>query len=69
MTNDCFRTKLQPWGTFVSLHDNGDALITSLTEEQCIITTQWYLQAKKQGFPDDRTNCNGKLSEDLDARS
>lgn len=53
MIDDCFFIKKQAWGTFVSVHKDGNALITSLTEDQCLNATRWYLKAKQEGFPSD----------------
>lgn len=52
MIDDCFFIKKQAWGTFVSVHKNGNVLITSLTEDQCVSATRWYLKAEQEGFTD-----------------
>lgn len=55
LIDDCFSIKKQRWGTFVSVFKDGTALITSLSEDQCISATRWYLKAKQEGFSDDST--------------
>ena len=50
--DDAFTVKKQRWGTFVSHGLDGGALITSMTEEECIHATRWYLKAKQEGFPE-----------------
>lgn len=52
MIDDCFYIKRQRWGTFISVNKDGTSLITSLTEDQCIDVTRWYLKAKQEGFTD-----------------
>lgn len=52
MIDDCFYIKRQRWGTFISVNKDGTLLITSLTEDQCIDVTRWYLKAKQEGFTD-----------------
>jgi len=52
MIDDCFYIKTQRWGTFISVNKDGTSLITSLTEDQCINATRWYLKTKQEGFTD-----------------
>jgi hypothetical protein len=52
LIDDCFYIKKQRWGTFVSMHKSGRELLTSLSEEQCVEATRWYLKAEQDGFPD-----------------
>lgn len=59
MIDDCFYIKKQRWGTFVSVHKDGNALITSLTEDQCVSATRWYLKAQQDGFPEDSKSYDG----------
>lgn len=53
--DDAFTVKKQRWGTYVSYDLEGNGLITSLTEEQCINATRWYLKEKQEGFEDAKT--------------
>lgn len=41
------------WGTWRSYDSEGKPLLTSLTEEDCIAATRWYLKSKQEGFTDD----------------
>ena len=41
------------WGTWRSFGKDGKEIITSLTEEQCIQATRWYLKAIQEKFTDD----------------
>jgi hypothetical protein len=52
LIDDCFWVKRQRWGTFVSVHKDGHEVITSLTEEQCIATTRFYLKGLQDGWND-----------------
>jgi hypothetical protein len=38
------------WGTWRSFDREGKPIITSLTEEECIRSTRWYLKAKQDGL-------------------
>ena len=58
---DAFTVKKQRWGTFVSHDLDGEALITSLTEERCIAATRWYLKARQEGFTEDVTQYDGTV--------
>ena len=52
------------WGTWRSFDREGKEIITSLTEEQCISATRWYLKAKQDGFDEAPTHSGevgGKL--------
>ena len=50
--DDCFRVQQSRWGTWQSYLKDGAALILSLTKEECILSTRWYLKAKQEGFPE-----------------
>ncbi len=52
------------WGTWQSHYPDGSGIITSLTEEQCLKSTRWYLKAKQEGFAETQTyssEVGGKL--------
>lgn len=53
--DETFTVKKQRWGTFVSHDLDGNAIITSMTEEQCVAATSWYLKAKQDGFEEPAT--------------
>ena len=42
--DDAFWVKRQRWGTFVSVGADDLHIITSLTEEQCVKATRFYLK-------------------------
>ena len=44
------------WGTWRSFDSEGEPIITSLTEQECIAATRWYLKAKQ----DDLFTSGGK---------
>ncbi len=48
--DDEFRVEQSRWKTWKSFHKNGDALITSLSQESCIAATRFYLKGKQEGF-------------------
>ncbi len=53
--DESFTVRKQRWGTFVSYDLEGNSIITSMTEEQCINATRWYLKAKQDGFEETTT--------------
>lgn len=62
--DDAFWIKRQKWGTFVSVGSDDREIITSLTEEQCISATRFYLQGCQEGWDDAPIHCGevgGKL--------
>jgi hypothetical protein len=60
LIDDCFYVKSQKWGTWDSYDKDGKCIITSLTEEQCICATRWYLKRLQEGF-DDVSSYNGNI--------
>jgi hypothetical protein len=48
--DSCFRIEEKSWGTWSSYDKDGKELITSLTKEQCILATRFYLKGKQEGF-------------------
>lgn len=62
--DDCFRVEKKKWGTWSSYDREGKELVTSLTEEICILSTRSYLKMKQEGFEDVKTyesTVGGKL--------
>jgi hypothetical protein len=62
--DDAFYVEEKRWGTWQSHYPDGAGIITSLTEEQCIRSTRWYLKAKQEGFAETQTyssEVGGKL--------
>lgn len=43
------------WGTWKSYDKEGKGLITSLTEENCIRATRFYLKGLQEGWKDEST--------------
>lgn len=42
--DDCFRVEQRKWGTWDSYNKDNQALITSLTKEDCIAATRFHLK-------------------------
>ena len=52
LIDDSFYVKQQKWGTWDSYDKDGKCIITSLTEENCINATRFYLKGLQEGFPE-----------------
>ena len=64
LIDECFYVEQKKWGTWDSTDLEGKGLITSLTEEQCISATRFYLKGRQEGFSTSRTyegKVGGKL--------
>ena len=64
LIDDCFYVEQKKWGTWDSTDKDGNGLITSLTEDQCIAATRFYLKGRQEGWPETRTyegQVGGKL--------
>jgi hypothetical protein len=48
--DDCFYVQEKKYGLWYSTDKDGNGLITSLTEEQCISATRFYLKGRQEGF-------------------
>lgn len=62
--DDTFRVEQSRWKTWKSFHKDGRPLITSMSEQQCVLTTRWYLKGLQEGFPETKTHegvVGGKL--------
>jgi hypothetical protein len=53
--DDTFYIKEQRWGTWVSYDKEDKSIITSLTKEQCISATRFYLKGRQEGFTESQT--------------
>ena len=53
--DDAFYIKQQRWGTWVSYDKQETPIITSLTEEQCVSATRFYLKGRQEGFTESQT--------------
>ena len=59
---NAFYVKQQRWGTWDSYDKEGKCIITSLTEENCIRTTRWYLKQKFEKIVDENAKVyNGSV--------
>ena len=50
--DDCFYVQQKTYGLWYSTDKEGQGLITSLTEEQCVSATRFYLKGRQEGFPE-----------------
>lgn len=53
--DDCFYVEQKKYGLWQSHYPDGSGLITSLTEEECVRASRWYLKAKQEGFDKEET--------------
>jgi hypothetical protein len=64
LIDDCFYIEEKKWGTWDSTHTDGRKLITSLTRENCIAATRFYLKGLQEGFEEVKSHegtVGGKL--------
>ncbi len=61
LIDGCFTVDRHRWGTWQSYDQEGNGLITSLTEEICIAATRWWLKAKQDGFPGQSKSYDGQV--------
>ena len=54
MIDDAFHVEQKKWGTWQSYDKNGNGLVTSLTEEQCISATRFILKGRQEGFVEEK---------------
>jgi uncharacterized lipoprotein NlpE involved in copper resistance len=62
--DDAFYVEQSNWKTWKSYDKEGNALVTSLSEEQCISATRFYLKGRQEGFTESATyegQVGGKL--------
>jgi hypothetical protein len=53
--DDAFYVEEKKYGLWQSHYPDGVGIITSLTEEECVRSTRWYLKAKQEGFVETQT--------------
>lgn len=53
--DDCFYVEQKQWGTWQSYDKEDKGLITSLTEENCVRATRFYLKGLQEGFDKEET--------------
>ena len=64
LIDDAFYVAEKKYGLWYSTDKEGNGIITSLTEEQCISATRFYLKGRQEGFPESATyegQVGGKL--------
>ena len=54
LIDDCFYVAQKKYGLWDSTDLEGKGLVTSLTEEQCIWATRFYLKGRQEGFPESK---------------
>lgn len=59
--DDAFRVEKARWGTWKSTDKDDNGIITSLTEEDCIRATRWYLKKKQEGWDEDSSVHEGSV--------
>jgi len=55
LIDDAFYVEEKKYGLWQSHYPDGAGIITSLTEEECVRATRWYLKAKQEGFAETQT--------------
>jgi len=64
LIDEAFYVEKKRWGTYQSYDKEGTGLVTSLSEEQCISATRFYLKGRQEGFTESATyasKVDGKL--------
>jgi hypothetical protein len=64
LIDDAFYVEQKKYGLWYSIDKDGNGLITSLTEQQCISATRFYLKGRQEGFTESKTyesEVGGKL--------
>jgi hypothetical protein len=64
LIDDSFYVDEKKYGLWYSTDKDGNGLITSLTKEQCISATRFYLKGRQEGFAESKTydsEVGGKL--------
>jgi hypothetical protein len=59
--DDCFYVEQKKWGTWDSYDKNGKCIITSLTEEECVRSTRYYLKGLQEGWGADIITYEGTV--------
>jgi len=52
LIDDAFYVEQKQWGTWQSYYPDGKGIITSLTEEECVRATRFYLKGLQEGWDD-----------------
>jgi hypothetical protein len=48
LIDDAFYVQEKTWGTWQSHYKDGNGIITSLTKDECVRSTRWYLKQKQE---------------------
>jgi len=48
--DEAFYVEKKQWGTYQSYDKDGKGLVATLSEEQCISATRFYLKGRQEGF-------------------
>jgi hypothetical protein len=59
LIDGCFTVDKARWGTWRSYDSEGNGILTSLTEQECIRATRWYLKQKQEGFTEQTATYDG----------
>ena len=55
LIDDCFYIEQKKYGLWDSTDLEGNGLITSITEEECVRATRFYLKGKQEGWSETKT--------------
>jgi hypothetical protein len=64
LIDDCFYVEQKKYGLWDSTDLEGKGLVSSLTEEQCISATRFFLKGRQEGWTESKTysgEVGGKL--------
>lgn len=59
--DDCFYVEQKKYGMWYSVNKEGKGLITSLTEEECVRATRFYLKGLQDGWEDNSITYSGEV--------
>lgn len=49
LIDECFYVNQMRWGTWQSVHKDGRKLISSISEQDCVTATRYYLKMLQEG--------------------
>ena len=55
LIDDCFYVEQKKYGLWDSTDLKGKGLVSSLTEDQCISATRFFLQGRQEGWSESKT--------------
>ena len=61
LIDDTFYVEQSPWKSWKSYDKDGNPLITSLTEENCIAATRFYCKGLQEGFGEGTKSYDGSV--------